>query len=268
MRARVSRPDGPPVVSVVLTDSHCHLDEFDDAAAVLDAAAAVAVEAVVAVAQDLSSMRAVVALKARFPQAVKAAVGLHPTRVVDQSPAQTEEALDFLAAQLPEADELGEVGLDFKWADTPELQQRQRDVLERQLEMAARWRKPANLHSRRSQRQVMELAVAFHRETGLNAQLHWFTQSRKLVHVCNDEGIYVSVGPSVIDDDQAQRTALTVADELLLLETDAPVAVGGLAGTPARVRQVAEKLGDLKGVSWEEVAAQTQHNLERFLAAP
>ena len=249
----------------MLTDSHCHLDEFDDPAAVLDAARQAGVGGVIAVAQDLASMQSVLALKGRFPQTVRAGLGLHPARVIEQTAEETEAALDFLAQRLPEADELGEVGLDYKWADTPERQQHQHDVLDRQLEIAQRCRKPASFHSRRSQRQVMERAVAFYRETGLSAQLHWFTQSRKLVRVCNDEGLYVSVGPAIVDDDQAQQVARTVSDDLLLVETDAPVAIGGVAGTPARARVVAEKLGELRDVCVETIVRQTHQNLARFL---
>ena len=79
----------------------------------------------------------------------------------------------------------------------------QEEMLEKQFEIAARNGKPVNLHSRRGLRQVMERAVAYHRETGLNAQLHWFTQSRKLVRICNEEGIYVSV--------DRRRQSLTLA---------------------------------------------------------
>lgn len=249
----------------MLTDSHCHLDEFDDPAATLEAAATAGVTAVVAAAQDQSSMAKVLELKDRFPHSVKAALGVHPVRVVEQSGEETEEALELLAARLPIADELGEVGLDYKWADTPELKRLQSEVLDRQLELAQQCGKPACFHSRRSQRQVMERAVAFHRETGLNAQLHWFTQSKKLVRVCNEEGIYVSVGPTILRDEQASQVALTVADELLLLETDAPVGVGGVAGTPERAKTVAEKLAELRGVSLQTIASQTQRNLDCFL---
>ncbi len=261
----MSAPACPRDDARMLTDSHCHLDEFDDAAATLDTAAAAGVSAVVAAAQDLASMEKVVELKTRFPQTVKAALGLHPIRVIEHTGEQIDAALEFLAARLPEADELGEVGLDYKWADTAERQHLQQELLDRQLEIAHRCGKPACFHSRRSQRQVMERAVAYHRETGLNAQLHWFTQSRKLVGICNEEGIYVSVGPTILSDDQAGQVAQTVADNLLLLETDAPVAVGGIPGTPARARAVAEKLSDLRDVSLETISEQTQRNLDSFL---
>ena len=97
--------------------------------------------------------------------------------------------------------------------------------------------------------------------------MHWFTQSKKLIRICNDEGIYVSAGPTVLGDEHAAAAACEVADDLLLLESDAPVPVGGLPGHPRRVREVAEKLAGLRGVALEALAAQLAKNLRRYLAA-
>ena len=97
------------------------------------------------------------------------------------------------------------------------------------------------------------------------AQLHWFTHSKKLVRICNEEGIYVSVGPTAIHDEQTQGVACEIDRELLLLETDAPVPIGGVQGHPARVRAVAEKLAELRGLEMEELAALTAANAERYL---
>ena len=248
----------------MLVDTHCHLDQLDNPQAVLDEAAAQGVERVVAVSEEPMSMRAVVELKRLFPERVLAGLGLHPAWVVQQERETVDKALAELAEQMPRADLLGEVGLDHKWATDAAQQERQERILEAQLALAARHRKPVNLHSRRSLRQTMEQAIAFHRDTGLNAQLHWFTQSRKLVRICNGEGIYVSVGPTVIGHDPTREVALTIADELLLLETDAPVPVGGQPGHPARVRAVAEELAALKGRSWEAIAELTTANFARF----
>lgn len=251
----------------MLVDTHCHLDEFDDPAAVLREAAEAGVSRVVAVSQDAVSMEAVLRLRRSYPDAVVTALGLHPVRVVEQSAEQIEGALAFLADNLADADVLGEVGLDHKWAGTEEQKLLQDEILARQLELAAACGKPVNLHSRRCPRQVMERAVCFHRDTGLNAQLHWFTQSKKLIGTCNDAGIFVSVGPSVLDQPDALSAAAAVADDLLLLETDAPVPIGGRPGHPARTRQVAEKLAGTKGVSFQEVAAVTSANFFRYIGA-
>jgi len=249
----------------MLIDTHCHLNQLEDPQAVLDGAAAWGVGRVVAVSESPESMRAVLGLKEGYPGQVLAGLGLHPVWVVQRGREEIDRALTWLEENMARADVLGEVGLDYKWAETHEQKALQDEVLEAQFGLAARHRKPVNLHSRRCLRQTMERAVAFHRETGLNAQLHWFTHSKKLVRICSEEGIYVSVGPTVLDHVQTQEVALTIADELLLIETDAPVPVGGQPGHPARAREVAEKLGDLKGASWEEIAELTSANFARYL---
>ena len=248
-----------------LTDTHCHLDQMENPAAVLQEAQAQGVTRVVAVSEAPPSMRAALALKKACGTQVLAGLGLHPAWIVQHGREEIDAGLEFLSSHLGEADEVGEVGLDHKWAETPAQQKWQEEVLAAQFDLAAAFGKPVNLHSRRCLRQVMERAIAFHQKTGLNAQLHWFTQSKKLVRICNQEGIYVSVGPTLLDDPQVQSVALAIADELLLLESDAPVPVGGHPGHPARVRAVAAQLAELKGCSLEAISALTGANFARYL---
>ena len=213
-------------------------------------------------------MPAVLALKRRHPEQVLAGLGMHPAWVTRAGEQEVAEGLRWLEANLAEADVLGEVGLDYKWAVTDEQQARQQDILVRQFDLAECFRKPVNLHSRRAQRQTMQRAIDFRRSTGLNAQLHWFNVSKKLVRICNDEGIYVSVGPTAIDDVRTQHVALAIDRALLLLETDAPVPIGGVVGHPARVAEVAQKMAQVMDLSMGEISALTAANLQRYLGGP
>ena len=213
-------------------------------------------------------MPAVLALKRRHPEQVLAGLGMHPAWVTRAGEQEVAEGLRWLEANLAKADVLGEVGLDYKWAVTDEQQARQQDILVRQFDLAERFRKPVNLHSRHAQRQTMQRAIDFRRSTGLNAQLHWFTVSKKLVRICNDEGIYVSVGPTAIDDVRTQHVALAIDRALLLLETDAPVPIGGVVGHPARVAEVAQNMAQVMDLSMGEISALTAANLQRYLGGP
>ena len=251
----------------MLIDSHCHLDQLADPGAALKEAERAGVGRVVAVSEDAETMPAVLALKEQYADKVLVGLGLHPAWVTRAEVREVEAGLAFIEKHLAEADVLGEVGLDFKWATGDEQQAYQRDILARQFALAERYGKPINLHSRRAQRQTLEQAIDYRHRTGLNALLHWFTHSKKLVWICNDEGIYMSVGPAAIVDPQIQIAALEIDRELLLLETDAPVPIGGVAGHPARAAEVAAKLGQLMGLSRAEVAALTTANTERYLGA-
>lgn len=250
----------------MLVDSHCHLEQCQDPLACLERARQAQVSRVVGVSEDEASGRQLLALRDQAP-GLLVGLGFHPMKSVSTPVAEIEACLKFVAEHLEQADLLGEVGLDFKYAKSPEQQTHQRLLLERQLELAQAAGKPINLHSRWAQRQTLEVAVAFTRATGLGAQLHWFTQSTKLVRIANREGVYISAGPSLLYSEEARRVAGAVEQHLLLLETDSPVPFGERPAEPAWVRPVAECLAGLWGVSWEEVAAITTANFDRYLTA-
>ena len=247
-------------------DAHCHLDQLSDPdEAILDAASA-NVGPLLAVGEDRTSSEAVLALKDRYEGRVLAGIGIHPMLSKDLTRESMEEALAFLKERLPMADGLGEVGLDFKYAVTDEQQTFQRELLDRQLDLAAAAGPlPVNLHSRRAQRQTLEAALRYRRETGGQALLHWFTQSKKLIRICGEAGIFVSAGPSVLFDDHAADVALTIPEALLLVETDSPVPFGGTPATPAWAARVLNRLAELKGVEPEALARQVAENFARFM---
>ena len=251
--------------TIALTDTHCHLEDFDDVAGLVQEAAGCGVVRMVAVGQNRKTMQKALDRASEHPGTILPALGIHPAFVTRQSREETDGDFDFLAGNLSAAVALGEVGLDYRWAESDRQKLHQQELLERQFALAVEGAKPVNLHSRRCPREVMERAVAFHRDSGLNAQLHWFTQSKKLVHVCNEEGIFISVGPAVIHEERSQAVAAEIATDLILLETDAPVPIGGCTGHPRRTREVAEKLAELKGVSLPDIAALTETNFSRYL---
>ena len=248
----------------MLIDTHCHLYQIADVEAAVRRAAEQDVRRIVVVSEDAASMRKALDLKGRF-DGVMAGLGLHPALVNRMPAAEVEAGLAFIGAHLGEADALGEAGLDFKVLERPEDEAFQRSVLERQFEMARAAKRPVNLHSRRALRETLEEAVRFRRETGLNAQMHWFTQSRKLVRKACDQGIYVSAGPSVLDRPDTQEVVRAIADDLLLLETDSPVPFGEEQSEPAWVRRVAQKVAEVRGTDYETLAGRVAENFERYL---
>lgn len=248
----------------MLIDSHCHLEQVDDPDAAVAEALEAGVERLVAVAEDAASVHRILELKRRHPRHVLAGVGFHPMFTPHRTREEVEADLAVVEAALPQADVVGEIGLDYKHAATEEQKEWQRQVLQRQLEMAERTRLPVNLHSRRAERDTMEAAIQFTQRTGLGAQLHWFTHSRKLVRRCNEAGVYVSAGPSLLGSEETRAVVATIDRRLLLLETDSPVPFDGESARPAWVAHVAEAVAALWGCTAAEVAEVTGENFRRY----
>lgn len=252
----------------MLIDSHCHLEQVEDPDGAVAEAVRNGVARVVAVSEDAAAVARVLDLKRRFPQHVLAGVGFHPMFTPYRTREEVEADLAVLEAALGEADVVGEIGLDYKHAVTDEQREWQREVLQRQLRMAERAGLPVNLHSRRAERDTMEAAIEFTQRTGLGAQMHWFTHSRKLVRRCNEAGVYISAGPSLLTSEETRAVVATIDRRLLLLETDSPVPFDGESARPAWVARVAEAVAALWECSPAEVAEITGANFLRYSTRP
>lgn len=249
----------------MFTDSHCHLEQLSDPGAALKRAFDVGVHRVVAMSEDEASVDVILQLKSRYPEQVLVGVGLHPMLVPERSRESIFQALEKVEITARRADVIGEIGLDFKFAVTGEQQKIQRLVLDRQMTIAAINKKPVNLHSRWALRETMNAAIEFTRDTGLGAQLHWFTQSKKLIRLTNRVGVYVSVGPSLLHSAEARSVAASVDRHLLLLETDSPVEFEDGPAEPAWTARVAEVVAQLWQCDLKEVSRQTEENFRRYL---
>jgi len=225
-----------------LIDCHCHLYALGRVETAILRARDAGVTKAVVVSEDQPSMEQTLRLRDAFPEFVLPGLGIHPVNVFSMSPQELERAFSFLKSHAHEASCIGEIGLDFKYATTEKEQEKQRKALHAQMEVAADNHLPINLHSRRALRQTMEEAIAFHRNTGLPALLHWFAHSEKLLTRTNAEGIFVSVGPSILFSEEALNLAYTIDPQLILVETDTPVPFKGKLASPAWVAEVAERL--------------------------
>lgn len=259
----------------MIGDAHCHLSLLQDAVAAAEEALARGVSPILAVSMDADEAEAVLRLRETCGAQVLAGAGLHPSRVVELDEAGVRDHLARLANLSEEADFIGEIGLDFRDAVTAAQQDRQREVLAELLALAMRRKLPVNLHTRRADREVMEAAISFRRQSGLGAVMHWFTRSSRLARSCGEAGVFISVGPSVLPGPPdgggdaptpTQRVASVIDTACLLVETDAPVSYGPLgAARPAWARDVADALSSLRGTDHGETDRMLADNLRRYL---
>lgn len=80
---------------------------------------------------------------------------------------------------------------------------------------------------------------------------------------CLEMGFYISIaGPVTYKNAyRLQELARALPLERLLLETDSPfLSPYGGRNEPTNVRAVAQKVAEMRGISWEEVALTTTEN--------
>jgi TatD DNase family protein len=253
----------------VLIDSHCHLDRLDLAAhggsldAALDAARAAGVGHFLCIGVSADNAATVKNLAERYAD-VDCSVGVHP---LDLEPG-AEPALDWLLGELvhPKVVAIGETGLDYHYE--PESAALQQASFRLHLEAARITGKPVIVHTREARADTLALL----REAALPQAgvLHCFTEDWEMARAALDIGFYISLSGIVTfrNAEALREVARQVPADRLLVETDspylAPVPHRGKPNLPQYVREVAEYLAVLRGVSYETLAEQTSDNFKRL----
>lgn len=249
----------------LIPDAHCHLDEIEDPCSVVRDARDAGVGPLLIIGMDEVSSRRTLDIARELEGFVHTGVGIHPSYVPEWDDERLEREFAYVRDTLAQVDCLGEVGLDYKDAVTPEQRARQQAILDRQLMLAAEHRKPVSFHSRRAERPSVARATEFARSTGLGINLHWFTHSEKMARKCGEAGVYISCGPAILWREEQARVAGLIHEDFLLTETDCPVPFNDESARPAWAARVAARLAELRGESLNDLAARLARNFRRYL---
>ena len=250
----------------MLFDTHAHYDDerFDaDREALLASMPEKNVGLIVNPGCDLPSSRVAVELAGKF-DFVYAAVGIHPENCADFEPEQIEKLREL--AKEPKVVAIGEIGLDYYWAENPpkDLQQM---VLRRQLLLAQELRLPVIIHDRDAHGDTMAIVREFPQVRGV---FHCFAGSAEMARELIGMGWMLSFNGAATFKNarKAPEVIAAVPLEKLMIETDAPyltpVPHRGERNDSSYVRFVAEKIAEIKGLSPEEVERVTWENGRRF----
>ncbi len=256
-RLMVPPPDPLPTP---VTDAHTHLDACgcrtaDEVRQAMDRAAAVGVDRVVTVADDLASARWVGQAAYWHPD-LYAAVALHPTRADTLDEAARRE-LERLAAD-PRVVAVGETGLDHYWDAAPH--DVQAEAFAWHIDLAKRLGKPVMIHDRDAHDEV--LAVLRAEGAPPTVIFHCFSGDAAMARACVDAGYYLSfAGPvSFRNARDLVDAARLVPDGQLLVETDAPFLAPhphrGKRNEPYALPYTVRALADVRGQDVAELGEQ------------
>lgn len=251
----------------VLVDSHAHIDtsRFDqDREAVIQRAIAEGITRIVDPGCDLPSSQAALALAKAYPGNVFAGVGVHPHDASTYTEAVAAQLR--IMAQEPEVVAIGEFGLDYFRMLSP--RDVQRTVFCAHLELARELHLPCIIHVRDSHDDVIELLRAHGQ--GLRGVFHCFSGTVAQAQEClSFEGFMLSfAGPLTRQGNELPEVARMLPLERVLVETDSPYLVPkplkARRNEPLFVKHTAEKLAEIRGMSFEDITAITSANAVRL----
>ena len=261
-------------------DSHAHLDgpRFDaDRDEVISRARDAGIRNILALGNGdgPGTLNCAVKLADQY-EFVYATVGIHPHEAklaTDVDFVQLEEL-----ARQPKVIAWGEIGLDYYYDHSP--RDIQKHVFIRQMELARAAKLPIVIHCRPSDNSdnawedCLALLDQHSKPSGLGGVLHCFTGIWAHAKRALDLGFMISFAGNVTfpKAQQIRDSAKEVPLDRMLIETDspflAPIPYRGKRNEPAFVKEVARQIGELRGLSSEEVGAQTSQNFYRFFSLP
>lgn len=250
-----------------IIDTHAHLDgsQFNqDREETIARAFENGISHILNIGCELESSRAGIALAERYPQ-IYAAVGFHPHDATDVDSDSLTELEELLGH--PKVVALGEIGLDYFRDHSP--RDIQRSAFRKQLQLARKTQKPIIIHDRDAHDEVMEIMMD-EKASEVGGVLHCFSGNLDMAHKCLDLGFHLSFPGQVTypKNEELREIVKAVPVERMLLETDcpylAPQKFRGKRNEPAYVRLTAEKIAEVKQISFEELARITTDNCQRL----
>ncbi|MRH45004.1 YchF/TatD family DNA exonuclease [Aquibacillus halophilus] len=247
----------------MLFDTHVHLNvhQFDeDREEVMTRAQNAGVTYMVVVGFDHETIPKAIELAEEHPN-IYAAVGWHPVDAIDM----TEKELKWLEelAEHPKVVAIGEMGLDYHWDKSPK--DVQKEVFRKQIQLAKKVKLPIIIHNREATEDIIQL-LKEENAAEIGGIMHCYNDSLDYVQECLDMNFYISLGGPVTFKNaiEPKEVAQAVPLERLLIETDCPFLAPhpnrGKRNEPAYVKLVAEKIAELRNISFEEVSEATTEN--------
>lgn len=247
----------------MIFETHAHYDDeaFDeDRDILLTSMHENGIGYIVNVGASLKSTQESVKLAQRYPF-IYAAAGVHPSETGELD----EAGFAWLKEQclLEKVVAVGEIGLDYYW-DEP-AHEIQKIWFERQLDLAREIKKPVIIHSRDAAKDTFDIMAAKN-AAEIGGVVHCYSYSAEMALDYVKMGFYIGIGGVVTfkNGKKMKEVVEAVPIEHILLETDSPYLSPepnrGKRNSSLNLLYVAQKIAEIKGISYDEVVDITLQN--------
>lgn len=252
----------------MLVDSHCHLDFNDfeeDFEEMLSRAKECGITAMLNAGNNIAELDKQLEISEKYPF-IYTAVGVHPHNASEYPDIKAE---DFIAkTSHKKVVAIGECGLDYYYDYSPK--EVQIKVFVEQIKAAQQTNLPLIIHTRDADDDMIAILGEEFKKTPFTGEIHCFSSSKKLADFALSIGFYISASGIITFNKSGELRDIfaEVPLDKLLVETDAPF----LAPSPMRGRRnessfvvhTAEKLAQIKNVSFEKLAEVTSDNFHNL----
>ncbi len=188
---------------------------------------------------------------------IRMALGLHPLLAQKHHG----ELLKF-KKNVEKTSYIGEIGLDFskEGIATKEIQIKSFEFV---LETIKTKNKIVSLHSRRAEKEVLELLRKHRIE---NVIFHWYSGGLTVLRQILESGYYFSINPSMIKSKSGQKLISEIPLDKILTETDSPYTMIGRRKTkPSDVKIVINYLAESNGLTAANVENKIHSNFKNLI---
>ncbi len=245
----------------LLFDTHAHLNDsrFDGVRdETIQSLFENGIGAYCEIGYDVASSKKAIELSKKYDK-IYSSAGVHP----HDTDSVTNSDLDEIALLCKDEKcvALGEIGLDYYYDNSK--RENQKKWFDAQISLAESLNKCVAVHTRDAMKDTLDILKAHPDASGI---IHCFSGSLETAKILLKMGWYISfAGPLTYKNaNSLLEVGKYVPDDRFLIETDspylAPVPYRGKTNIPIYVAEVAKRLGELRGETFEKIAQITFEN--------
>jgi len=193
---------------------------------------------------------------------IYAIIGVHPEDAEDLTTETIELIKEY--SKSPKVIAIGEIGLDYHYENFDK--EKQKEVFIKQLELAHQLQLPVSIHNRDSIGDCLEILKENKHLLTFGGVVHCFSESVEIYKEIKKLGLKIAFGGTLTFKNSVLAPKVCeIADlEDILIETDCPYLTPhpfrGQVNEPKYTTYVAQKIAEIKGISYDKVVEQTTKN--------
>ena len=248
-----------------MIDSHCHLDHeplFSNLDNVIKRSKKIGISKILTICTTIDSFTKIKEI-VKKDEIIYGTYGIHPHETNNNKVDS-----NLIVKEVNDNKKIigvGETGLDFHYNNSDKSNQIK--SLEEHIKASLILNKPIIIHSRNAENETLEVFNRY-KSNNLKILMHCFTGSKEFAKKLLDLNAYFSASGIITfkNSIKLQETFKFIPLEKLLIETDSPFLAPepnrGKKNEPSFIKYTAEKLAQIKEVSYEELINATSLNFK------